>query len=166
MKNKNTFRFIYLLCFLYINSYSQYKKFSLNNMAYWREQFVESVPGGMNMQEYQYGIKNDTIINFKPYNQVYVSYIGPLFQQGNGSGPYFPNLSFIRQDTILRKIFILNSQNQEFVLFNFNKNIGDTLNVYDIVSGIKTLTVSIRDSLILSDGLYHTRFKYAPNNIT
>jgi hypothetical protein len=65
---------------------------------------------------------------------------------------------FLKQDTI-KKILTSYQGGQERILYNFNKIVGDTTQLWS--GGIMTTyTVTQLDSLLLNDGLYHKRFTY------
>lgn len=58
--------------------------------------------------------------------------------------------------------------NQERILYNFNKVVGDTLKVWDIsqsppLGGQITTTLVAIDSVLLLDNKYHKRFQYSQN---
>ena len=78
------------------------------------------------------------------------------------SSPFF----LLRQDSAQRKVFIL-INNQENILYNFNKVVGDTLKALDLSTGpsaIYTYTVIAIDSVLLLDNKYHKRFRYSTYN--
>ena len=110
--------------------------------------------------------KGDTIINSKLYNKLYLN---EDHSESNGppppcsySYPITTNLFIggLRNDSLNKKVFFYdNSKNQECLLYNFNVNIGDTIQdwlAYCSASTIYWKITSIDSALVGSK--YHKRF--------
>lgn len=155
----------FFVCFSLVTK-AQYKKMPLDTNYYWHEKYFY-VQGTFNyFCDYQYNVVKDTLILGKTYKKVIISNkvcntLGQIFF-------YSPFTSFLRQDTILKRVIILDNTYQEKILYNFDKTVGDTVNLYSgwgyCPSGVYTRTVTQIDSILLNDGLYHKRHYY--NTIT
>lgn len=154
MKKHLLFSLLIFYCFI---SSAQYKKMPLDTNHYWNEVY-SYIQGSTNCNcNYQYEAVKDTVILGIIYKKVLRTNIICV----SPCSPYNPYKAFLRQDTVLRKVIILDNTFQEKILFNFKKNVGDTALLYDVVtSSSATYTVGTKDSLLLSDGLYHRRFIY------
>lgn len=120
----------------------------------WQEHcgYYPSLPGVTNV--FQVKVIKDSVINGKIYK--YMKVYGSTCST-------FPNTyAFLRQDTILKRIIIFRN-NQDNILYNFNKNVGDTAKLFCLVSGVLTYTCGHKDSVLLSDGFYHKRFNFNGN---
>jgi hypothetical protein len=74
-----------------------------------------------------------------------------------------PDSMCMRQDTS-RKLVIMYKDGTDKILYNFNKNVGDTLMVFQFLfNSTGVYTVTVKDSVLLNDGLFHKRFKFNPN---
>ena len=130
-------RKIYLIILIIFNFYNQlfsqqYQKIPIDSNYYWRQISA----GG-----YQYQIKysKDTLISGKTYNKY--SQFG--MSLGSNFSQTFNRHGFLRQDTINKKVFILDTTFLEHPLYDFNKAIGDTMLVYDKISNTNvTYTVT------------------------
>jgi len=94
----------------------------------------------------------DTIINGKTYSYIKNITNGCNPNTGGSSG-------LLRQDTLLKRVIILQG-NQENILYNFNKNVGDTA----LLSGT-IYTLQSKDSILINDSLYHKRFQFQTNGL-
>ncbi len=104
----------------------------------------------------------DTSINSTSYKKIY-------FNDGCTISP--ENTSYkaaIREDIENKKLFIIPQDSTiEFLLYDFNLNIGDTAQILTIGSYwnsnfyplINTIQVNNIDSILLEDGNYHKRFR-------
>lgn len=69
----------------------------------------------------------------------------------------------IRQDTIAKKVYLRVNGNDK-LLYNFNKNLGDTVMMYKLellnpaLNAYLTYTITSIDSVLLFDNKYHKRF--------
>lgn len=131
--------------------HAQYIKMPLDSNHYWYES-CQSIPSTSGPSTYQLRVKKDTIVNGINYKLL----------SSDGSSClqiFYPIL--LRQDTILKRVIIL-VNNQEKILYNFDKNIGDTAQLF-CVTGVITATLTYKDSVLLSDGIYHKRFNFGGN---
>ncbi len=144
--------FFLLLCLITSNVKAQgYYKF-LNNSSW-----CEAVNSGFGIpiNYFFYNQTNDTVINTKTYAKI--------FDTGNHS------TFFIREDTINKKVYILDSiATTEVILYDFSLNVGDTLYAQHgwgagkklIVRTIDTVTILVgqRRRFFLSDTSGHIGF--------
>lgn len=88
---------------------------------------------------YQLRYFKDTTVSGKVYNKY--SVFGGT--SGTGACPQsFIKNGFLRQDTLAKKVIILDQNFIERPLYNFSKTVGDTLQIYDWAGGInRTYTV-------------------------
>jgi hypothetical protein len=137
---------------------AQYNKMPLDSFHYWHENYYYSNSSqGLSSCEYLYKYLKDTVISNLTYKKVGIK------NNDCKSGlnqTYAPSLAFLREDTVLKKVLILNNNYQEKILYNFNKNIGDTAKLYNLGNPTYNLTYTItaKDSSILHDGIYHLRY--------
>lgn len=157
-------KIIIFLLLINFCGFSQYKKLPLDTNHYWIEKYSDlnpTIPNYPNICTYQYTIVKDTIVGLKKYQKVVIS--NKSFS-GNSFNFYSPSKAFIRQDTLLKKVYVLDNSFVERKLYDFNKNVGDTLTVFTPwgLSGNISfiLTVSSIDSVMCNDGLYHRRHFY------
>ncbi|MDP1802996.1 MAG: T9SS type A sorting domain-containing protein [Bacteroidota bacterium] len=122
-------RKIYLTTFilfgLIVQIYSQqYAKIPIDTNYYWRQIST----GG-----YQYQIRytKDTLIAGKTFNKY--SQFGMSI--GTTTCQTFIRHCYLRQDTLAKKVSILDNNFVERPLYNFSKAVGDTMLVYDKISG-------------------------------
>lgn len=149
-----------LLIFGSIKSQS-YKPIPLDANHYWTN--VITATGGMNVLYCQTSTKQlikDTLIQSVLYHKVY--YGSPYPPMGNCYGAD-GTIALLRQDTIQKKVFI-RFNNVDRLLYNFNKNINDTLMAFSMLGSVIgttiILTVTQIDSVLLFDNQYHKRIKY------
>ena len=143
-------------------SYAQvYYKIPTDTNLYWR-QFSLCLSSSNWIDRYDYQIRyyKDTIINSKTYN---------LYERfGRSWGyefcPSFTKRGFLRQDTLAKKVFILDANFIERPLYNFSKQIGDTLLHYNkSLNSVVTLTVQYLDTAYFYDGSKH-KAQWVSNN--
>lgn len=107
---------------------------------------------------YTYYFGTDTLINSVTYHSIYKN--GIVYPNACSSGHPVGYKGAIRQDTILRKVFIvLANEISEKILYDFNlHNIGDTINM---LCGIGTCTLHVTgiDSILI-DSTYRKLFWY------
>ena len=132
----------------------------LDTNHYWHEQSYYSVSSGTFSAyytcEYLYKLEKDTIISSNSYKKIIMK---NKVCQSSSYPPSAPLKSFVREDTILKRVIVLDNSYQEKILYNFNKNIGDTANLFNGTT-VKTYSLTAKDSILLNDGLYHKRFMY------
>ncbi len=143
---------LWLTLLLSITSlHAQYIKMPLDNNHYWYE-YCQTIPSTSGPSIYQLRVEKDSIVNGINYNLL----------SADGSSclqMFYPIL--LRQDTILKRVIIL-VNNQEKILYNFDKNVGDTAQLF-CVTGVITATLTYKDSVLLNDGIYHKRFNFGGN---
>ncbi len=148
--------FLFLLCFLtllaYETSAQQYTKIPTDTNHYWRQY---STCGSGNYH-YQVRYAKDTIIDGLIYNKY--SPFGSFKGTQPCAASYISH-GFLRQDTISKKVFILDNNYQERPLYNFSKTVGDTMQMYDKLLNVN-LTVTViavsGNSQMISSGPNHT----------
>jgi len=147
---------IVILVFIKLAANAQYFKMPLDTNHYWRERYssTQFENGSLVTRtcDYQYNITKDTVINALTYKKVVLRHNICEVQ------PLVPQTSFLRQDTIAKRI-IMRYNNQEYILYNFNKSAGDTAKLFNqmLTPPVSTYTVNTRDSVLLNDGYYHKR---------
>ncbi|MBP7808875.1 MAG: T9SS type A sorting domain-containing protein [Bacteroidia bacterium] len=152
--------FLIIICLFFVAvTNGQYKKMPLDTNHYWHELFFYAVwPSPYSSCDYQYEVIKDTLISSKVYKQVAITnkVCNPIWT----CCFYSPNIAFLRQDTLLKIVCVLDTGYKERILYNFNKMVNDTTMLFDPVGGsFNTYTVNTKDSLLLNDGLYHKRLK-------
>ncbi len=156
---KKVFLILFLISSTLIKAQA-YKPIPLDTNHYWSEYFTGwQGPQVLFSCVYKYKVK-DTLVQSTSYKKI----INQSFSPANGSCGL--NNILLRQDSVQRKVFVLVG-NQEFILYNFNKVLGDTLKVCDLWSSptMITRTVTAVDSVLLLDNKYHKRFQYLPSSI-
>jgi hypothetical protein len=152
------FLFFIAVVFCLASKAQNYIPLPLDTNHYWSEIFSGWGSGPTVSSVYKYKIK-DTLVQSTNYKKVYMECFSPATPC---SSPFF----LLRQDSAQRKVFIL-INNQENILYNFNKVVGDTLKALDLSTGpsaIYTYTVIAIDSVLLLDNKYHKRFRYSTYN--
>lgn len=91
---------------------------------------------------YYYNIKGDTMINSINYNKLYQTWDSSLTNLA-----YYGSL---REDSFKRVYYVSVNDTNEFLLYDFSKNVGDTIWGFDIVFNI--------DSVLLMNNQYRKRF--------
>jgi hypothetical protein len=133
-----------LIVHLYFNGFGQqYSKIPIDTNYYWRQ--VSICPN----YDYQLRYIKDTTINSKNYNQY--GAFGRAFGEGYCSS--FIRVGYLRQDTLVKRVCMLDENYIERPLYNFTKNLGDTLLSYDVsLKANKTLTVTYVTTAVLNNG--------------
>ena len=156
---------LFVVCFCIIAN-AQYLKMPLDTNHCWRQDFYSaySFPEQAEYNAtYQLRVIRDTLISGTSYHILKKNTVSHSSSTGNGSlySPgYFPSAVFyIKQDTAQKIVIVLDANNQEKILYNFNKNVGDTANLF-IGNSVRTMTLQTKDSLFLNDGIYHKRFHF------
>lgn len=125
-----------------------YHKFP-ESSAFWNIHLDSHSPQGSSdngSQDYSIIITGDTVINATVYHKLNIPYISSL---GSPSGEHIGYKGAFRQDTILKKLFIIpNSQNSEQIFYDFNLQVGDTLKGYLSSLFIDNIVVSIDSVLV------------------
>ena len=125
----------------------QYKKMPLDTNHYWHEYFFFSQwPSTYYNCDYQYEVIKDTLISSKIYHKVAITnkVCNPIW----ACCFYSPYTAFLRQDTLLKIVCILDTGYKEKILYNFNKILNDTAMLFDpIGKSFNTYTVNTKDSL-------------------
>ncbi len=145
-----------LLSLFCITASAQYKKMPIDSNYYWKQSSANTNTSSC-VYHYQIKYKKDTIIGSKTYNKY--STFGAA--AGNTLSPCnvdFVKHGYLRQDTLNKRVFILDNNFIEHPLYNFTKMVGDTMQMYrrDLNTNI-TVTVTIRDSIQMNDGSYRRR---------
>jgi hypothetical protein len=158
---KKSLLFIAVL-FSCVSKAQNYIPLPLDTNHYWSEYFTGwQGPQTLFSSVYKYKIK-DTLINSMNYKRL----INEGYSPSNGA--CYSCGALLRQDSTQKKVYVLMS-GQEYFLYNFSKNIGDTLKVCDI-SGtspiVVTRTLTAVDSTILFDNKYHRRYHYFAGSFT
>lgn len=144
----------FVLTIISLTSIAQYRKLPLDTNHYWRED-CGYYPGFYTVT----GTFNQKVIKDSIVNGITYQYLNSYNLQCN------PSISpLIRQDTILKRVIIL-FNNQEKILYNFNKNVGDTANLFCFITGVSTYTLSYKDSVLINDGFYHKRFNFSGGSV-
>lgn len=150
---KKLFFVFLLLNFLTVNA--QYHKMPFDTNHYWQQNYGNN----QNNVACDYTLKfiKDSSINSKTYK-----FIKRIYKSCNFYYYAFylsaDTNAFLRDDTILKRVVIFRN-NQEYILYNFNKNVGDTAKLYEFnFNSLSTYTIQTKDSIFLGDGLYHKRF--------
>lgn len=128
----------------------------LDTNHFWQQKYSLNKPGQQVNCNYLLTIKTHSVVNGITY-KVVDTYYSKSDNIMIGCGDY----GLVREDTVLKRVIILTSSGEQ-ILYNFNKNPGDTALLYKAyqppsVTGIYTLQA--RDSVLLADG-YHRRFSY------
>lgn len=133
---------------------AQYRKMPLDTNHYWQQLYSSNVSPNPYSCYLKLKVLKDSVVNGKTYQ-----FIKSL---NNLCSPYYGSSGLVRQDTVLKRIIQL-INNQEKILYNFNKNIGDTALLTAFGGTPLIYTLQSKDSLLSNDGLYHKRYKFYPN---
>lgn len=135
----------------------QYLKIPIDTNYFWKQVSVTTPSISNCNYNYQIRYKKDTIVNSKTYNKYSTFGVAT----GNSVSPCNPNFirhGYLRQDTLAKKVFILDNNFIEQPLYNFSKMIGDTMQIYQFnLSANITVTITMLDSTMFGDGKYHRR---------
>lgn len=147
--------FILIFIFSLTQGYSQYKKIPIDSNYYWKQASTTNTNTSNCKYNYQIKYRKDTVINSITYNK-YSTFGAASGNTVNACNVDFVKHGYLRQDTINKRVFILDNNFVERPLYNFSKVVGDTMLVYrrDINANI-TVTVTIKDSIQFTDGTYH-----------
>jgi hypothetical protein len=159
---------LYLILFLSVNSYGQYFKMPLDTGHYWRHRWHYYNPPADYDCEYNYKCTRDSVYNSKTYK--IMKSTGNLCDASVAysalSGIEWQTI-LLRQDTVKKLVVILLADSSEKILYNFNKNVGDTAKLF-VDGALNTYTLQYKDSIKLNDGFYHKKFNFFspwPGNI-
>ena len=153
---------LFLLCFCIIAN-AQYLKMPLDTNHCWSQSWYAYYTSGSVSNNcngtYQLKVRKDTVINGTIYQVLKKTTITSYYSNGPCPASGYYTEKYIRQDTLLKIVVILDA-NQEKILYNFNKNVGDTANLF-IAGTIRSMILQTKDSLLLNDGIYHKRFNFS-----
>ena len=146
----------------------QYRSFPTHD-AVWREDHHVSYGSShYSYLNYKNFINGDTVINGKTYHKIYSSGKRYSYVYNSGSNSYYQNVyqGCIREDSLKHVYLYLNENAHEYLLYDFNLALGDTLskNLYGMGllhsydPSIK-LIVNAIDSVIVG-GDYHKRYRF------
>lgn len=112
-------------------------------------------------RELQYYMQGDTVMGAYSYHKVYLT--SAYFFNANQATPTTSFWAGLRQDTMLRKVYCsIPSKNvQDTLLYDFNLNVGDTLQGYLARPSLWILTVDSIDSLLVGTS-YRKRINFGP----
>jgi len=153
---KKCLLFLVAVLFSGISSGQQYTKIPIDSNYFWKQ---ASTCG----YHYQIRYYKDTLVSGNLYNKY------TLFAGSSGTLPCtqsFIKNGFLRQDTLAKKVFILDAAFNERPLYNFSKTSGDTLLIYDrssnsnitytvqsVNAGTQTLTDNLGLSQLVTQGI-------------
>lgn len=148
---------IFLLVCAYFTHRAQYRKLPLDTNHYWQQSY--SAPHYSVFCDYVLKVLKDSVVNGKTFQLVGSVNVGcsPPSQAN-----MFYDAALLRNDTILKLvtyIYFGDPDKHERILYNFNKNVGDTADLLSL-NGRATYTLQAKDSVLLEDGFHHRRFKY------
>jgi hypothetical protein len=135
---------------------SQYLPLPLDADHYWQQSsIVKTTAGTLANCYYFLKVNKDSLINGKVFKYI------TMFDWGcNPYTPYVYPAALIRQDTAL-KIVTLMHQGTEKIIYNFNKNVGDTAMLYNAEANVTiTHTLVSRNTFTANDGIQRRRFVY------
>lgn len=142
----------------------QYYKIPIDTNYYWRQfSLCATVTPVNNVKRLDYQIRyyKDTVINGKEYNK-YAPF-GRLSGQCCCSS--FTEHGYLRQDTLARKVYILDNNFVEQPLYDFTKQVGDTFLHYSRkLDANVTLTVEAIATATLNDDTFHKALWVSNNN--
>ena len=148
--------FFFILVLSCTQVFSQvYYKIPIDTNYFWRQ--YSTCPN------YNYQIKyyTDTTVNGKTYNK-YSTFFG---EYGPGKCLSFVRNGFLRQDTVAKKVFILDENFNERPLYDFSKIVGDTLQSYDkVLNANTTLTIVNTTTINMNDGTKRKGLWTSDNN--
>lgn len=141
---------VFLFLFFAVSFKAQYRKMPLSPNYYWQQHTtINSLPPYINCS-YALKVTKDSILNGKTFK---------FIETYNASYLYFSESALLRQDTVLKRVTAI-LFNQENILYNFNKSVGDTALLLGAAWTPQTFTLQAKDSVLLNDGFYHKRFTY------
>ncbi|MDR0364408.1 MAG: T9SS type A sorting domain-containing protein [Bacteroidales bacterium] len=131
----------------------EYQPFPREKNTFWRHAWESFY--SMDREYYQYTITGDTIINGITYHKLW--YTSESYIVENGYTTYESKYGGVfREDTANKKIYGMRANTSEYMLYDFNLNVGDT--IYTSSDDEQVFFVSAIDSLLLGDGKYHKKF--------
>jgi hypothetical protein len=155
--------FLFLLSLFCSTTQAQYRKLPLDTKHFWQQQVsINMFPQPYTTCNYRLKVLKDSIVNGKKFKHIIESNAGC----NPGYPPYLLTVNkLIREDTVLKIVTVLDN-GQEKIIYNFNKNVGDTVTLFGLNQVVATTTVLVKDSILCSDGFYHKRFMFANSSIT
>ncbi len=158
MKHISTIKRYSVLLILFLMSYvimaQDYHPFPMSN-AVWREYRMYASSSNSTFYNYQHELIGDTLVNGVLYSKVHKT--GYFAKVGGGEEKWNKvYVGAIREDSSKKVFFIPNSSSVEWLLYDFNLSIGDTLPyMYGMSPGDHI--VNNVDSVLLSD-TFHKRY--------
>lgn len=136
---------------------SIYHPFPDSNVVWNFHYFMNCFANGIGDQYYSITISGDTLINSQSYHKLSTPFV-QSFSTGFCGGVDIGYKGAIRQDTLNRKVFFIPpSNNTEQLLYDFNMQVGDTVEgIIESLSSPKDTVQSI-DSVLI-DGSYRKRW--------
>ncbi|WP_317900215.1 T9SS type A sorting domain-containing protein [Aurantibacillus circumpalustris] len=141
---------IIIFCFISSSFKAQYRKLPLDTNHYWQQSTTISTVGPPINCSYYLKVTKDSMINGKVFK--YINSFDVTNFQCYRAG-------VIREDTLLKIVYSV-ANNQEYILYNFNKVVGDTAALLSNNSTVQTHTLISKDSVLINDGFYHKRFTF------
>lgn len=135
---------------------AQYFKLPLDTNHYWQQRVtIMNIPGQVVHCDYFLKVVKDSVVNGKVFK-----YVTSLSVNCNTMLPHpFGDGGLLWQDTIA-KIVTVFRYGKEHILYNFNKDVGDTATLRNSNTSSSVYSLIAKDSVFLNDGLYHKRFSY------
>lgn len=143
-----------------------YRSFPTRDAVWTEYQYISYGSSHFESNDYQNIIDGDTVINEMTYHKIYRSGKRYYHVSNSGSTSYYQNnyQGCIREDNLKHVYLYLNKDAQEYLLYDFNLGLGDTLsnNLYGMSMLIAfdpsiKLIVKAIDSVIVG-GDYHKRY--------
>jgi hypothetical protein len=170
---RTTFLLSFLLFLLY-SAKGQYLPLLSDSSRYWQQNFwtanAGSAPPCSINGQCEIQSNYTLVVKGKKYKKLYVSKTN-----FGSSNPCFGALSYavtgyLREDTLQKKVYKLSEDSSEYVLYNFDKKVNDTLQVYPVwpTSGPKslvTVTVTAIDTTLALDGKIHRVFHFSSGTL-
>lgn len=135
---------------------AQYVKLPLDTNHYWQQRVtIMNIPGQVVHCDYFLKVVKDSVVNGKVFK-----YVTSLSVNCNTMLPHpFGDGGLLWQDTIA-KIVTVFRYGKEHILYNFNKDVGDTATLLSSNASSSVYSLIAKDSTLLNDGLYHKSFSY------
>ena len=150
------------ICLSYCMSISaqEYQPFPKEENTYWKHEWMSFF--SMDRGYYQYEIVGDTIINDLTYHKLW--YKSESYYIENGETTYQSKYyGAFREDITAKKVYFLApNASAENLMYDFNLEIGDTVQTSDDDEQI--FFVSAIDSVLLGDEKYHKKFIISVKN--
>lgn len=141
----------FLALIVAVSSFGQtsvYHPFPDSNSS-WNYYFQQSMcVFGMASEEYSYSISGDTTINSQTYHKLIIPYVS-FYTSGTCTQLHYPGYKgAIRQDVFNKKVYIISpTSTTEVLLYDFNMDLGDT------VQGYIASYAGLNDTVILIDSV-------------